>query len=333
MLRTYTYREISLVPRKLSKIYSRMDIDLSVNIGSEDNKILLKMPIVPAPMDTICSIDMNRKLNKNNLLGIVQRFKSFEKRIKEYKILREEKLDAIIALGLNEEEMAEEFYKLGAKFFIIDVANGFNVSVESMVKKIKKSNDTFVICGNVASKEGFKYLSDLGVDAIRVGIGNGSMCTTSIMTGVGQGIASAISECKECKEKNNYNALIIADGGISNVGDIAKALSIGADLVMMGRMFAGTKEAQGNILKYNDKLYKTYRGSASFAVQKKSKESPYYVEGDETIVEYKGSVQKIIDKIEAGLRSSFSYMASKNIKEFRENSSIVVYNFTKKSFL
>jgi IMP dehydrogenase len=233
-------------------------------------------------------------------------------------------LDTVIAVGLDERKIIDEFYSLGARAFIIDVANGFNTAVEPTIKQIRDLKNTYIFCGNVDSEEGFKYLSDLGVDAIRVGIGSGSMCTTSIMTGVGQGIVSSIQECRSIKEKIGSKSLLIADGGIRAVGDIAKAMTVGADAVMVGRMFAGTKEAEGNILKYNGKLYKAYRGSASYAVQQKRGKNPYYVEGDETIVEYKGGVQNILDQIEAGLRSSMSYMAASNLEQLKKNGSYVI---------
>ena len=182
---------------------------------------------------------------------MIHRFQSLEARKNEYISLKKDSIDSVIAVGLDESEIINEFYGLGARAFIVDVANGFNTAVEPIVKQLKEMKGTYIFCGNVDSEEGFQYLSDLGVDAIRVGIGTGSMCTTSIMTGVGQGIVSSIQECRNIKDKINSKALLIADGGIREVGDIAKALTVGADAVMVGRMFAGTKEAEGNILKYN----------------------------------------------------------------------------------
>lgn len=319
-----SYQDISLVPRNLSQVSSRQEIDLSLNLASNGTRYNLRLPVLPAPMDTICSVEMCRILSKNGMLGMIHRFQPVEARKDNYNILKDDGLDAVIAVGLDEKEIIDEFYSNGARAFIVDVANGFNTAVEPTVKQIRDLKNTYIICGNVDSKEGFKYLSDLGVDAIRVGIGTGSMCTTSIMTGVGQGIVSSIQECRSIKEKIGSKSLIIADGGIRVVGDIAKALTVGADAVMVGRMFAGTKEAEGNILKYNGKLYKAYRGSASYAVQQKRGKNPYYVEGDETIVEYKGGVQNILDQIDAGLRSSMSYMAATNLDQLKQNGSYVI---------
>ena len=319
-----SYQDISLVPRNLSQVKSRREIDLSLKLKTNGIRYNLKLPVFPAPMDTICSFEMCQILSNNGMLGMIHRFQPLEKRKEDFKSLKNDGLDAVIAVGLEEKEIINDFYSRGARAFIVDVANGFNTAVEPTIKQIRNLKNTYIICGNVDSEEGFKYLSDLGVDAIRVGIGSGSMCTTSIMTGVGQGVVSSIQECRSIKEKIGSNSLVIADGGIRVVGDISKALTVGADAVMVGRMFAGTKEAEGNILKYNGKLYKAYRGSASYAVQQKRSKNPYYVEGDETIVEYKGGVQNILDQIDAGLRSSMSYMAASNLDQLKINGFFVI---------
>lgn len=322
MKSTYSLDDITLIPRTLSTVRTRNDIDLGVKL----NNTILRMPVLPAPMDTVAGLDMCKSFYSNNMLGMLHRFKNSEERVAIYKKLTAESMDTIMAVGLDEEDLVRQLYDLGARHFIVDVANGFNQSIEPIVMLLKELKNTFIISGNVASGEGFQYLTDLGVHAIRVGIGTGSMCTTSIMTGVGQGIVSALQECLETREKTSFKPLIIADGGIHSVGAMAKALALGADMVMMGKLFAGTKEAEGNILKFSQNLYKAYRGSASYAVQKIRGKNPYYVEGDETIVEYKGSVQNIFDSIEAGLKSALSYMGARTLAEFRKNASFGLYH-------
>jgi IMP dehydrogenase len=312
-------KEINLAPRQASTIERREDVNLEVRF----KKINASLPIISSPMDTIGGLEMCEALSKKKILSTLHRFAPTEERLNKFVELKSKGLHeyVFVSVGLEEFSFVDSLYELGNKNFLIDTANGFNYRVVPIVKYIKEKSQTILICGNVATREGFLFLANLGVDAIRVGIGTGSMCTTSIMTGVGLSLPDSVSEAVLAKIKlkkgNKESPLIIADGGISTPGEIAKILYWGADLVMIGRMLAGTAEAEGSILKYQDKLYKVYRGLASFAVQAKTNNSPYYIEGDETIVEYKGSVKKVVDQIRAGLQSSLSYMNAKNIQELK----------------
>jgi IMP dehydrogenase/GMP reductase len=156
-----------------------------------------------------------------------------------------------------------------------------------------------IIIGNTATGATLETLENAGADAVRVGIGGGSVCTTSIQTGIGIGQVSAILDTVMTKKEKKLKIEIIADGGIKHAGDIAKAIALGADAVMLGRMLAGTKETPGEVIKYNGMLWKKYRGSASFGVKMKN----VFVEGEETMVPYKGTVKNVIDSIMDGLRS------------------------------
>jgi len=310
------YDNITLVPRHLSCIKSRDHVDLSVPFGLKT----LKMPVLPSPMDTVSSIELCDLLEVNGLLGCLPRTMFNEHlSIGSHSILPE----CIVSIGLNDIAGAEHLYEYNnIRYFLIDVANGFNSNVENIILELKKFPDVFIIAGNVASREGFLYLADLGVNAIRCGIGNGSVCETTINTGIGQGIVSTLLECVEASMDLENSPLLIADGGVKKVGDIAKALALGADFVMTGRLFAGTEEAAGDVIRDDSdggKLKKIYRGSASYRTQKIMRNSAYYVEGAETLVTYKGSAQDILNSIDAGLRSAFSYMGAGNISEFKEN--------------
>ena len=170
------------------------------------------------------------------------------------------------------------------------------------------------------------------VDGILV---HNSVCSTSINTGIGQGIASALIECVEAKKLYKRNTMILADGGASNPGDIVKAIALGADLVMTGTLFAGVKESAGDvIIDRTGAKCKVYRGSASYGSQEKvSGKKPRYVEGGETQVLYKpGGAEGVVQKIEAGMRSALSYMGAKNLKELQENADFVCYHLDSKLF-
>jgi IMP dehydrogenase len=178
-----------------------------------------------------------------------------------------------------------------------------------------------VIAGNVATLEGTDFLREGGADAIKVGIGAGSVCTTRTVAGVGIPQWSAILECSAIKQEYPQT-VIIADGGIRSSGDIAKALAAGADVVMVGHMLAGTDEAPGELLQpdVGDKtLFKRYRGQASFGTN----DSHYVKEGIEGLVPYKGPVAPIIDDIKSGLRSSMSYVGARNLVDFRDKTKLV----------
>ena len=177
-----------------------------------------------------------------------------------------------------------------------------------------------LIVGNIAHGATLKDLENAGADAVRVGIGSGSVCTTSIQTGIGIGQVSSLLNVCLIKEEQKLEIKIIADGGIKSPGDVAKAISLGADTVMLGRMLAGTKETPGEVIKYNDQLWKKYRGSASFGVKMRNE----FIEGEETLVPYRGQVKNVINGISDGLKSSMSYMNCFNLDELKKKESFTV---------
>ena len=212
---------------------------------------------------------------------------------------------------------------------ILDTAHGHSKNVIDSVKKIKKkSNYTQVIAGNIATKEGAQALIDVGADAVKVGIGPGSICTTRMVAGVGVPQLSAIMEVSEITKKKNIP--LIADGGIKYSGDIAKAIAAGADTIMIGSLLAGTDESPGEVYLYQGRSYKSYRGMGSISAMLKGSAERYFQdsnlevkklvpEGVEGQVPYKGPANIILNQLIGGLRSSMGYTGNENIKKMKTN--------------
>lgn len=307
-----TYDDISLVPQEISRIKSRKE---AITSGEFLGKKIL-LPVVSSPMDSVTGILMAETLDDLGCIGVINRFDSS---LNEIYTNGEHKISAV-SISLNHDE--ESIAKIAERGYIIciDTANANNKTVLQKCEAIKKAYDVKVIVGNVAHGNSLSQLVDAGADAVRIGIGGGSVCTTSIQTGIGLGQASSLLDLYFAREENKLNIELIADGGIKSPGDVAKALALGADVVMLGRMLAGTKEAPGEVIKYNDQLWKKYRGSASFGVKMKNE----FIEGEETMIPYKGPVKSVIDSISDGLRSSMSYMNCLTLTELREVNSFAV---------
>ena len=321
---SFGYDKICLIPRIKSSLESRDNADASVDFAN----IKLTSPLIASPMPDVCESDMAISLWSLGAFGIIHRFMSSEEQGKHYSKVLENYANAGVAIGINGDwqERYEILSNLGCKIFCIDVANGFSKNIEFVINYLKEDQENFIIAGNVASKEGFNFLADLGVDAIRVGIAGGKVCSTKNETGVLSPMASTIIEISEFKKENNLKALIIADGGIKQPADFCKALALGADIVMAGGIFAGTDEAPGNVIKDNSgKMHKLFRGAASFSTQKYlAGKKPTYVEGIETFVDYAGPVKNVIERFNRGLKSSMSYFNAFNLSEYKENISWAV---------
>jgi IMP dehydrogenase len=310
---TLTYDDISLVPTEISEIKSRT----SANTRSKFLGLDLGLPVMSSPMDSVTGIDMALELDELHCLGIVNRFDSSLSEISNNELSGTVKA-AAIALNASE-DVIENLAEKGL-ILCIDTANASNHAVLEKCEQIKKKHDVKIILGNIANGETLKQLSDSGADAIRIGIGGGSVCTTSIQTGIGIGQVSSLLDVYFAREKLGLNIELIADGGIKGPGDIAKAIALGADAVMLGRMLAGTRETPGEVIKYNDQLWKKYRGSASFGVKMKNE----FIEGEETMIPYKGPVKNVIDGISDGLRSSMSYMNCNSVEDLKKTDAFTI---------
>ena len=240
---------------------------------------------------------------------------------------------AALGTGPDTLERAQALYEAGVDLFVIDSAHGHSKNVIETIKIIKKEFPSIdVIGGNVATPEGALELVKAGADAVKVGMGPGSICTTRIIAGIGVPQISAILDIKEALKKMDVG--IIADGGIRFSGDIAKAIAAGADSVMLGGLFAGTEEAPGKVELFQGRSFKTYRGMGSIGAMTERQDANRYMqedadaeklvpEGIEGRVPYKGLVINVINQLIGGLRQSMGYIGCKTIDEVHKNSEFV----------
>jgi IMP dehydrogenase len=308
-----TYDDISLIPTQVSRIKSRTEASTNCTFLG----LKLNVPVISSPMDSVTGIEMAKELTNLGSLGIVNRFDSSLDSVLNAKNGKGIKA---VSIALNTDLKTVE--KIAEKNYIvcIDTANANNKEVLEKTELIKKKFNIKVIVGNIAHGGSLEQLENSGADAVRVGIGSGSVCTTSIQTGIGIGQVSSLLNIYYSRIQKKLKIKIIADGGVKSPGDIAKAIALGADVVMLGRMLSGTRETPGEVIKYNGQLWKKYRGSASFGVKMKNE----FIEGEETMVAYKGSVKSVIDGISDGLKSSMSYMNCFNLDELRKTDSFAI---------
>ena len=341
MKRGLTYDDILLVP-KYSEVKSRSIINTNTLVSRRYG--LLK-PLVASCMDTVCEYKMAIKMVELGGVGCIHRFMTVDEQCEQVSKVVEyinnnhmyehwgvmyddwhseiKQIPVMAAIGVNDVDIdrAVRLVLSGVNIILIDVAHGHHINVKNMIRKLIETLPTSVdiIAGNISTKESAEDLCEWGADGLRVGIGGGSLCTTRIQTGHGVPNVTSIIDCVE-----GSSVPVMADGGIRNSGDIAKALSVGADCVMLGSLLAGTKESPGKIVeKGNGSLYKRYRGSASLETKSAHKQSTKHVEGESTMIPFKGSVEYIIDKLNDGLKSALSYSGSKDIKEFHWKSEVM----------
>lgn len=325
MKEAFTFDDVLIVP-KFSTIESRREVDISIN---SSNLPYAQLPIISSNMDTVTGSKMALAMAENGGIGCLHRFCSIEDNVQMFKdsIYGDNQTDLSIpavsfGLGLKEIERAEALFCAGAHTFILDVAHGAQLAVANQVKAVREllGESCLIIVGNFATSDSVKtfleYCPD--VNGIKVGIGPGSACTTRIKTGIGYPQLSAVKEIAQFFK--NTNIPVIADGGMKTPGDIAKALGAGAHCCMLGGMLAGTQESPGIMHTIRDKIIKEYRGSASKeAYEAQGKDESYRTaEGESFFVDYKGPVKDVLRDIEGGLRSAFSYVGARNLKEFHD---------------
>lgn len=339
-----TYDDLLLIPQESSVVPNEVKLETCLT-----KKIKLNIPLLSAAMDTVSEHEMAISLARLGGISIIHKNLNIEKQANEVKLVKEASYEgypnAILdengkllvgaAIGANNEavERAAKLLEAGANVLVLDSAHGHSKNVIETTKKIKKSfANVQLIVGNIVTKEAAKDLIEAGADAVKVGIGPGSICTTRIVAGVGYPQASAVDEVVSyCKDKG---VCVIADGGIKYSGDIVKALALGADTVMLGSMLAGTLEAPGEIIEKDGKKYKSYVGMGSLAAMKRGSADRYFQsketkqeklvpEGIEGVVQYKGSVENVVYQLLGGLRSGMGYCGSKDISELKEKARFI----------
>jgi IMP dehydrogenase len=236
------------------------------------------------------------------------------------------RVGAAVGTGAGTEERVDALVKAGVDVIVVDTAHGHSQGVLDRVAWVKKNYDVQVIGGNIATGAAAKALVAAGADGVKVGIGPGSICTTRIVAGVGVPQISAVSNVAAALEGTGVP--LIADGGIRYSGDMAKAIAAGGYCIMVGGMLAGTEEAPGDVILYQGRSYKAYRGMGSIGAMKKGSSDRYFQdssegsdklvpEGIEGRVAYKGPMGAIVHQMMGGLRSSMGYVGCKNLDEMR----------------
>ncbi|MFT4967440.1 MAG: IMP dehydrogenase [Candidatus Deianiraeaceae bacterium] len=238
---------------------------------------------------------------------------------------------AAVGVGEKEFERVHNLIDAHCDVIVIDTAHGHSKGVIDMVKKIRKFSNITIVAGNIATPEAVETLAKAGANAVKVGIGPGSICTTRIVAGVGVPQLSAVYNCAKMAKK--YGLKIIADGGIRTSGDIAKAIAAGADCVMIGSLLAGTDESPGQIVVYDDVTYKEYRGMGSIGAMERGSSERYFQggvqknklvpEGIEGVVPYKGHVEDVLHQLIGGLRSAMGYVGQPDITSMQKNSQFI----------
>ncbi len=318
--RGLTFDDVLLIPQH-SEISSRRHPKLNSPITKNYS---LETPIVTANMDTITELEMAKSMAKLGGLGIIHRFMETEEQGEQIKNLKryldENKLSSPIAasIGVKDDGMKRADYLVdcGAQILTIDIAHGDSIMMLETLNYVKKRfSNIDVIAGNVATAGGVKRLIEAGADAVKVGIGPGSMCTTRIITGHGVPQLSAIGMCVE--EANKHGVPVIADGGIKTSGDMVKSFAAGASTVMVGSLVSGTLETPGEL----KSGMKQYRGMASKSAQVSWRgELPkgMAAEGEHTLVPCKGSVEDVMLELTGGIRSGMTYIGAETISEMKE---------------
>lgn len=324
-------------------ILTNRDVCFETDMNRLVEEVMTPMPLVTTRPGTtleeaqakmhVHKIEKLPVVDENNYLKGLITIKDIKKKI-EYPNANKDhfgRLRVGAAIGVNQMDRVEALAKAEVDVVVLDSAHGHSRGIINTVKLIKEEFDVDVVAGNIATREAAQDLIDAGVDGIKVGIGPGSICTTRIVAGVGVPQISAIDECAEVGHKHGIP--VIADGGIKYSGDIAKALAVGASCVMIGSLLAGTEESPGEMVMYQSRQYKSYRGMGSISAMNKGSTDRYFQEGTaadklvpegiEGRVPYRGKIRDVVHQMVGGLRSSMGYLGAESIEDLWKKAEFV----------
>ena len=329
--------------RKLIGILTNRDLRFETNMSTLVKDRMTKAPLITAPNG--CTLDDAEKIfsqNRVEKLPIVDEngkldglitIKDLKKR-KEYPNANKDsygRLRVAAAVGVGQLDRVKALVEAGADVIVMDSAHGHSKGIIDTLKEIKSKFNVDVVVGNIANPAAVKDLADAGADGIKVGIGPGSICTTRIVAGVGVPQISAIDDCSS--EAAKFGIPVTADGGLKYSGDIAKALAAGASCVMAGSLLAGCEESPGEVITFQGRQYKVYRGMGSIGAMTRGSSDRYFQEGTaqdklvpegiEGRVPYVGSIKDVIHQLTGGLRSAMGYVGAKDIKALQERAEFV----------
>ena len=318
-----SYGDVLLVPQR-SPVSSRRDVDLSTRLTPG---IELSLPLLSAPMDTVTEAETAIALSRAGGLGTIHRFLDPGEQAAEVEAVKRAGERVGVAVGISEDylERTERALEAGADCVMVDVAHGHLEACLDAVAHIDREFDPELVAGNVATAAGVEDLYRAGADAVKVGIGPGSHCTTRKVAGAGVPQLTAVDDCATAARDLRIHT--IADGGIRSSGDAVKALVAGADAVMLGSLFAGTEESPGEVIEVDGGRYKRSRGMATTAANEartdKDREGHVADEGVEALSPYTGPLESVAAEFAAGIRSGLSYCGGHTIEEARANAEFI----------
>jgi IMP dehydrogenase len=324
-----TFDDVLLLP-KYSEIMPS-DTSLEVDVG----RLSLKIPVLSAPMDTVTEKEMALAIGREGGAGIIHRNLSIAAQAAEVKAVREAggSAGAAVGVGADLHQRLDALAVEGPAFLCVDSAHGYTKNVLEAVKYIKSRYASIpLIAGNVATYDGAKALFIAGADAVKVGMGPGSICTTRIMSGMGVPQLSAIMACAVAARE--FGRPIIADGGIKTSGDMVKALAAGAAAVMLGSLLAGCEESPGEMVEQNGRRCKTYRGMGSVKAMALGSAARYgqscqegtkklVAEGVEGLVSYRGALKDHLHQLMGGIKAGMAYLGARTISELQQKAQFI----------